>query len=157
MIFGDITTGAQNDLETATKIARQMVCEYGMSDTLGPLTLGQKQDQVFLGRDFASHPDYSEQIAFEIDKEIRRIVDGAYNKAHDILEEYRDKMDLLAKELMEKETLSREEVLQLLSGEGASAEAEPQKGQAERQQERPEERVRPRRERKLIKPEPVVE
>lgn len=157
MIFGDITTGAQNDLETATKIARQMVCEYGMSDTLGPLTLGQKQDQVFLGRDFASHPDYSEQVAFEIDKEIRRIVDEAYNKAEDILEERRDKMDLLAHELIEKETLSREEVLQLLSGEGASVEAEPQKGEAERQQERPEERVRPRRERKLIKPEPAVE
>lgn len=157
MIFGDITTGAQNDLETATKIARQMVCEYGMSDTLGPLTLGQKQDQVFLGRDFASHPDYSDQVAFEIDKEIRRIVDEAYNKAEDILEEHRDKMDLLAGELMEKETLSRVEVLQLLSEEGASAEAEPQKGEAERQQERPEERVRPRRERKLIRPEPVVE
>jgi cell division protease FtsH len=157
MIFGDITTGAQNDLETATKIARQMVCEYGMSDTLGPLTLGQKQDQVFLGRDFASHPDYSDQVAFEIDKEIRRIVDEAYDKAEGILEEYRDKMDLLAKELMEKETLSREEVLQLLSEEGVSAEAELQKGEAERQQQRPEERVRPRRERKLIKPEPVVE
>lgn len=157
MIFGDITTGAQNDLETATKIARQMVCEYGMSDTLGPLTLGQKQDQVFLGRDFASHPDYSEQVAFEIDKEIRRIVDDAYNKAQDILEEHRGKMDLLARELIEKETLSREEVLQLLSEKGASAEAEPQKGEAERQQQRPEERVRPRRERKLIKPEPVVE
>ncbi|GFP41910.1 cell division protease FtsH [Candidatus Hakubella thermalkaliphila] len=157
LIFGDITTGAQNDLETATKIARQMVCEYGMSDTLGPLTLGQKQDQVFLGRDFASHPDYSEQVAFEIDKEIRRIVDEAYNKAEDILEEHRDKMDLLAEELMEKETLSRKEVLQLLSEEGASAEAEPQKGETERQQERPEERVRPRRERKLIRPEPAVE
>ncbi|MBT9170356.1 MAG: ATP-dependent zinc metalloprotease FtsH [Actinobacteria bacterium] len=157
LIFGDITTGAQNDLETATKIARQMVCEYGMSDTLGPLTLGQKQDQVFLGRDFASHPDYSEQVAFEIDKEIRRIVDEAYNKAEDILEEHRDKMDLLAGELMEKETLSRKEVLQLLSEEGASAEAEPQKGETERQQERPEERVRPRRERKLIRPEPAVE
>ncbi|GFP27384.1 cell division protease FtsH [Candidatus Hakubella thermalkaliphila] len=157
LIFGDITTGAQNDLETATKIARQMVCEYGMSDTLGPLTLGQKQDQVFLGRDFASHPDYSEQVAFEIDKEIRRIVDEAYNKAEDILEEHRDKMDLLAGELMEKETLSRKEVLQLLSEEGASAEAEPQKGETERQQERPEERVRLRRERKLIRPEPAVE
>lgn len=157
MIFGDITTGAQNDLETATKIARQMVCEYGMSDTLGPLTLGQKQDQVFLGRDFASHPDYSDQVAFEIDKEIRRIVDEAYNKAEDILEEHRDKMDLLAGELMEKETLSRVEVLQLLSEEGASVEAEPQKGETERQQQRPEERVRPRRERKLIRPEPAVE
>lgn len=157
MIFGDITTGAQNDLETATKIARQMICEYGMSDTLGPLTLGQKQDQVFLGRDFASHPDYSDQVAFEIDKEIRRIVDDAYNKAQDILEEHRGKMDLLARELIEKETLSREEVLQLLSEKGASAEAEPQKGEAERQQQRPEERVRPRRERKLIKPEPAVE
>lgn len=157
MIFGDITTGAQNDLETATKIARQMVCEYGMSDTLGPLTLGQKQDQVFLGRDFASHPDYSDQVAFEIDKEIRRIVDDAYKKAQNILEEHRDKMDLLARELIEKETLSREEVVQLLSEEGASAKAEPQKGEAERQQERPEERVRPRRERKLIRPEPAVE
>ncbi|MCL4498638.1 MAG: ATP-dependent zinc metalloprotease FtsH, partial [Chloroflexi bacterium] len=72
MVFGDVTTGASNDLEKATKMARQMVTEFGMSEKIGPLTLGQKQDQVFLGRDFASHPDYSQEVAYEIDQEIRR-------------------------------------------------------------------------------------
>src|SRR5439155_5316790 len=79
--FGDITPGAQNDLDRATKIARQMVTEFGMSDRLGPLTLGQKPHQVFLGRDFASHPDYSDQVAFEIASEIRLLTDEAHDEA----------------------------------------------------------------------------
>src|SRR5205823_3560226 len=90
--FGDMTTGAQNDLDRATKIARQMVTEFGMSDRLGPLTLGQKQDQVFLGRDFASHPDYSDQVAYEIDSEIRTLIDRAHDEALEILTEHRDKL-----------------------------------------------------------------
>jgi len=115
-IFHDITTGAQDDLDKTTKIARQMVCEYGMSDKLGPLTLGQKQDQVFLGRDFASHPDYSPEIAFEIDKEIRRIVDEASDKARTILRDQKDKLDLIAKTLIEKETIEKEDLERLLEG-----------------------------------------
>jgi len=117
IVIGDITTGAQNDLEKSTKIARQMVCQFGMSDKIGPLTLGDKQGAIFLGRDFSAHPDYSEQIAYEIDKEIRKLVDDAYNKARDILNTHRNKLDLIAQNLMEKETLNKEELEELLKDE----------------------------------------
>lgn len=113
MIIGDVTTGDQNDLEKATKIARKMVCEFGMSDKLGPLTLGHKQDQVFLGRDYSSSPDYSPEIAYEIDKEIRRLVDGAFEKAHKILSKNRKKLETIAKHLIDKETLEKD-VLEIL-------------------------------------------
>jgi len=116
MRFDDVTTGAHDDLSRATKVARQMVCEYGMSEKLGPLTLGQKQEQVFLGRDFASHPDYSQEIAFEIDKEIRRIVDDAFKKAKTILTERRDLLESIAKYLIERETLEREELELIFDG-----------------------------------------
>ncbi|HEX9411722.1 MAG TPA: ATP-dependent zinc metalloprotease FtsH [Actinomycetota bacterium] len=116
LVFGDITTGAQNDLDRATKIARQMVTEYGMSDRLGPLTLGQKQDQVFLGRDFASHPDYSDQVAFEIDSEIRTLIDRAHDEALEILTEHRAKLDEIAAALIEKETIEKEALVALMEG-----------------------------------------
>ena len=115
LVVGDITTGAQNDLERATRIARQMVTEYGMSDTLGPLTLGQKQGEVFLGRDIAATPDYSDQVAFEIDTEIRRLIDEAHDLALEILKEHRAKLDEIAAGLMERETLDKEEVVRLLA------------------------------------------
>ncbi|HXF73285.1 MAG TPA: ATP-dependent zinc metalloprotease FtsH [Actinomycetota bacterium] len=115
LVVGDITTGAQNDLERATRIARQMVTEYGMSDTLGPLTLGQKQGEVFLGRDIAATPDYSDQVAFEIDTEIRRLIDEAHDLALEILTEHRAKLDEIAAALMERETLDKEEVVRLLA------------------------------------------
>jgi cell division protease FtsH len=110
LIVGDITTGAANDIERATKVAKQMVTEYGMSDIIGPLTLGQKQHEVFLGRDFQSQPDYSDQVAFEIDNEVRRLIDEAHDEALDILQEFRNKLDELATLLIERETLDREEV-----------------------------------------------
>ena len=116
MIFHDITTGAQDDLDRTTKIARQMVCEYGMSDKLGPLTLGQKQDQIFLGRDFASHPDYSQEIAYDIDKEIRRIVDEAWDKAIGILSKKKKTLNLIAKTLIAEETIEKGALEQLLEG-----------------------------------------
>jgi cell division protease FtsH len=116
IVFGDITTGAQNDLEKATKIARQMVTEFGMSDELGPLTLGQKQDQPFLGRDYASHPDYSDQVAFEIDSEIRRLIDEAHDEALDILHKHRTELDRLAAALIERETIAMEELGEILAG-----------------------------------------
>jgi cell division protease FtsH len=115
LIVGDITTGAANDLERATKIARQMVTEYGMSDTIGPLTLGQKQHEVFLGRDFTTQPDYSEQVAFEIDNEVRRMIDQAHDEALEILQEYRSKLDQMAALLIERETIDKEEVERLLT------------------------------------------
>ena len=110
LIVGDITTGAANDIERASKIAKQMVTEFGMSDTIGPLTLGQKQHEVFLGRDFQSQPDYSQQVAFEIDSEIRRLIDEAHDEALDILQANSHKLDELAGLLIERETLDREEV-----------------------------------------------
>jgi cell division protease FtsH len=116
VVFGDITTGASNDLERATKIARQMVTEYGMSDQMGPLTLGTKQGEVFLGRDFASHPDYSDQVAFEIDSEIRRLIDEAHDEALEILTEHRESLEALAGALFERETLEKEEVRRILEG-----------------------------------------
>jgi cell division protease FtsH len=115
LIVGDITTGASNDIERATKIARQMVTEYGMSDAIGPLTLGQKQHEVFLGRDFSSQPDYSEHVAFEIDNEVRRLIDEAHDEALEILQEHRAKLDELAGRLIERETIEREEVEAFLS------------------------------------------
>lgn len=116
IVFKDITTGAQNDLEKSTKIARQMVCEFGMSDKIGPLTLGNKQGTIFLGRDFSAHPDYSEQVAYEIDKEIRKLVDIAYEKAMKILTTHKDQLDIIAQNLIERETLNKEELEELLKG-----------------------------------------
>ncbi len=114
LIFGDITTGAANDLEQVTKTARRMVCEFGMSDKLGPMTFGQKQHEVFLGKDFAANPDYSPEVAFEIDKEIRRFVEEAHEKATKVLTENRSRLDAIAKVLFEKETIEKEELLELL-------------------------------------------
>lgn len=116
IFLGDITTGASNDLERATKIARRMICEWGMSEKLGPLTLGQKQHEVFLGRDFAANPDYSQEVAFEIDKEIRRIIDEAVEKDRAIVTENRAKIDQIVERLMEKETLDKDELIDLLEG-----------------------------------------
>jgi cell division protease FtsH len=116
MVIGDITTGAQNDLERATKVARGMVTEYGMSDTLGPLTLGQPQGEVFLGRDFATHPDYSDQVAFEIDTEVRRLIDEAHDEALEILQAERPKLDEIAAALIERETIDKEDLIRLLEG-----------------------------------------
>jgi cell division protease FtsH len=114
--FGDITTGAQNDLDRATKVARQMVTEYGMSDRLGPLTLGQKQHEVFLGRDFSSHPEYSDQVAFEIDSEIRALIDRAHDEALEILTGNRHHLDRIAAALIERETIEKDELVQMLDG-----------------------------------------
>ncbi len=111
---GDATTGASNDLERATKIAKAMVTRYGMSDKLGPMTLGEAQHEVFLGRDFAATPDYSQEIAFEIDKEVRRLIDGAWEEAHRILTERRDQLDLMARVLVERETVDKGQLEALL-------------------------------------------
>jgi cell division protease FtsH len=116
LIVGDITTGAANDIERATKIARQMVTEYGMSDVIGPLTLGQKQHEVFLGRDFQSQPDYSDSVAFEIDNEVRQMIDQAHDEALEILQLHRETLDQLASTLIERETIDREDVEKMLAG-----------------------------------------
>ncbi len=117
MVFGDITTGDQNDIDRATKVARQMVMEYGMSDALGPITLGHKQEQVFLGRDFQAEPNYSDEVAYEIDKEVRRLIDEAHAEARRILTEQRDRLGTIAKILIEKETVDKEALLRMLDGD----------------------------------------
>ena len=115
IIANDITTGAANDIERATKVARQMVTEYGMSDSIGPRTLGQKQGEVFLGRDFSAQPDYSDAVAFEIDQEVRLLIDEAHDVALEILTEHRAKLDRLAELLVTNETLDREEVMKFFA------------------------------------------
>jgi cell division protease FtsH len=117
LIFNHLTTGASNDIERATALARKMVCELGMSDRLGPLTFGKKEEMVFLGREIASHKDYSENTAELIDQEVRQIVEGAYNRALDLLRGNQDKLHLLANTLLEREVLDGEEMDRLLRGE----------------------------------------
>jgi len=115
MNFGDITSGAQNDLERATKITRKMITEYGMSDRLGPVTFKGEGDEVFLGKEIASRPHYSDNIAAAIDEETHSIMTSSYEKARKILEDNKHALASLAKELMEKETLSRKETQKILA------------------------------------------
>ncbi|MBI2303808.1 MAG: ATP-dependent metallopeptidase FtsH/Yme1/Tma family protein [Chloroflexi bacterium] len=110
LVFGEITTGAENDLDRATKIARKMVMEYGMSDRLGPRTFGRREELIFLGREIAEQRNYSEKVAEEIDDEVRRIIENAYNVAKDILTAHRRKLDQIAQRLIQKETLEGEEL-----------------------------------------------
>ena len=104
------TTGAGNDLERATELARKMVTEWGMSEKLGPLTFGKKVEQIFLGREIAQHKDYSEKTAVDIDEEVKRIILDAYGTAKSLLTENQDLLEMLAKELLEKETLDGSEI-----------------------------------------------
>ncbi len=115
--LGTQTTGAENDLERATEIARRMVCEYGMSENLGPVTFGRREEQIFLGKEIARHKDYSELTAQKIDEEIRRILLNAYNKTKKLLQENRTKLDRLANALLEKETLTSQEIDQIIAEE----------------------------------------
>ncbi|MBS0150508.1 MAG: ATP-dependent zinc metalloprotease FtsH [Nitrospira sp.] len=114
LVFQHITTGAGNDLERATDLARKMVCEWGMSEKLGPLTFGQKEDSVFLGRDFATKRDVSDQVALEIDLEIKRFVTENYERARRVLTEQMTSLKALAEALLEKEVLDAPEIDQIL-------------------------------------------
>jgi len=117
LVFNELTTGAGNDIERATELARKMVCEWGMSEKLGPLTFGKKEEEIFLGREIAKHRDYSERTAQDIDEEVRRIVDQAEEKAYQLLNMNMDKLHLLAKALLEKEILDGEEIERIFKGE----------------------------------------
>ena len=114
VVFDEITTGASNDLERVTQTAKQMVTRFGMSEKLGPMALGHQQGQVFMGRDFHAQPDYSDEIAFQIDKEIRRIVDESYDTAEDLLVRNRTLLDKLSKELIEYETVDAKHLMRLI-------------------------------------------
>jgi cell division protease FtsH len=116
IIFGEITTGASNDLEKVTETAKQMVMRFGMSERLGPRVFGHDRSQPFLGREFSAEPDYSDEIAREIDDEIRRIVEEAHQTAKDILVDRREGMDQISKILLERETIDAEQFAKLLEG-----------------------------------------
>ena len=115
IFIGSITTGASNDIEKATEIARSMVCEYGMS-SLGPLTFGKKEEQIFLGREISQHRDYSEDTAIKIDSEVRRIIDEQYKLAEKVIRENKDAMIRLAEALLEYETLDAVQIRRVIAG-----------------------------------------
>jgi len=116
IVFGEITTGASNDLEKVTETAKQMVMRFGMSERLGPRVFGHDRSQPFLGREFSAEPDYSDEIAREIDDEVRRIVEDAHQSSKDILSEHREQLDTISKILLERETIEAEEFIALLEG-----------------------------------------
>jgi len=113
--LGNITTGASNDIEKATELARAMVCEYGMSE-LGPLTFGKKEEQIFLGREIAQHRDYSEETSIRIDSEVRKIVTEQYERATKIIQENRDTLVRLAEALLEHESLDGVQIRRIVAG-----------------------------------------
>ena len=112
-----MTTGAGNDLERSTELARKMVCEWGMSDAMGPLTFGKKEEQIFLGREIAQHQDYSEDTAIRIDHEIKRFVTSNYERAHGVLEDNKAALLRIAEELLAREVLDAEQVRRIVAGE----------------------------------------
>jgi len=115
IVFDEITTGAGNDLERATELARKMVCEWGMSDELGPLTYGKKEEQIFLGREIAQHRDFSEETARQIDLAVKEIILEASNKVFDLLESHQDILKRMADELLEKETIVLDDIQRILA------------------------------------------
>ncbi len=155
IIFGEITTGASNDLEKVTETAKQMVMRFGMSERLGPRVFGHDRGQPFLGREFSAEPDYSDEIAREIDDEIRRIVEDAHQTAKDLLTEKRAELDTISKILLERETIDAEQFVALLDGKpegeifpeeeepSQPAEPAPEPEKAQREGPRPMPRPRP--------------
>jgi cell division protease FtsH len=111
-----MTTGAGNDLERSTELARKMVCEWGMSDAMGPLTFGKKEEQIFLGREIAQHQDYSEDTAIRIDHEIKRFVTSNYERAKAMIELHRTALDKIAEELLAREVLDADQVRRIVAG-----------------------------------------
>ncbi len=155
IVFGEITTGASNDLEKVTETAKQMVMRFGMSERLGPRVFGHDRGQPFLGREFSSEPDYSDEIAREIDDEIRRIVEAAHQTAKDLLNEKRSELERISEILLERETIDAEQFIALLEGKSEDevfaddeepaqpAEPAPEPERAQREGARPSPRPRP--------------
>jgi len=156
LVFNEQSSGAGSDLERATDLARKMVCDWGMSEKLGPLTLGKKEEQIFLGKELAYHQNYSEKTAMEIDQEIRRIVSESYERAKTLLSENLDTLHRIAQALLERETLEEEDINRLIKGEELAPllekpEPAPQSEPEKEKKKKPE--VAPG----VIKPEPVGE
>jgi len=118
--LGEMTTGAGNDIERATEMARKMVCEWGMSEKMGPLTYGSKEEQVFLGKDFSSQKNFSDQTAKLIDQEVKTLVVGGYTRATELLKQNRDKLEEMAQALLEHETLDAKDIQNILDGKDIS-------------------------------------
>jgi cell division protease FtsH len=116
LVMNDFTTGAGNDIERATELARKMVCEWGMSDVMGPLTYGKKDEQIFLGREISTHKDYSEETAEKIDKEINKIVTENYKRAKSLLSDNMETLHTLSQELLIKEVLNADELDAIVQG-----------------------------------------
>jgi len=116
IIFNEVTTGAGNDIERATDIARKMVCSWGMSDKLGPLSYGKKEEQIFLGREIAQHRDYSEATAVSIDAEVKHIIDESHERVTALLSENCEALIRLAEKLLERESLDADEIDLVLNG-----------------------------------------
>jgi len=117
IVFDHYTTGAGNDIEKATNIARKMVCEWGMSDKMGPMSYGAKEEEIFLGREIQKHRDYSEKTAIEIDEEVRGIINNAMHRAEKILRDNIDLLHRLSMELLEREILDSDEIERIIKGE----------------------------------------
>jgi cell division protease FtsH len=147
LVFHEITTGAANDLEKVTSTAKQMIMRYGMSDKLGPRTLGRNHDMPFLGRDMGAEPDYSDEVAREIDDEIRRIVEDAHEQAKKVLMDHMDELHRISQLLIERETIDKDQFERLLAGEpeeSVFAEPEPAKEAEPRKEPERKPRIEPR-------------
>ena len=116
MFLGDISSGASGDIKMATWYAKKMVCEWGMSDLLGPMTFGKKNEEIFLGREIQSHRDYSEATARMIDEEVVKIIRAAQKKAHEVLDGHEKLLHLIAEELIKHETIDDDDIKRILSG-----------------------------------------
>ncbi len=116
IVFGEITTGASNDLEKVTATAKQMVMRFGMSEKLGPRVFGHDHGQPFLGREFSTEPDYSDEIALQIDDEVRRIIEGAHTRATKLLTDHRKRLDTISDILLRRETIEKEQFEALVAG-----------------------------------------
>src|SRR6266498_1847395 len=149
LVFHEVTTGAANDLEKVTSISKQMIMRYGMSDKLGPRVLGRNHDMPFLGREMGNEPDYSEEIAREIDDEIRRVIEEAHDLAVKVLKAHMDEMHQLSGILIERETIDKDQFERLLAGESEEsvfpeeAPAAPEEKPAEAPKKRPQPKPRP--------------
>jgi len=135
--FGDITSGAQSDIKQATKLAHSMVCEWGMSDRLGPMTFGEREEHIFLGKEIARSADYSEKTAQEIDREVRNIIDECYARAREIIQARRDALDRIANALLEREVLDGKEIDMLIKGEALPPFKRPRRGGEAEKERRP--------------------
>jgi cell division protease FtsH len=121
LVFHEVTTGAANDIERVTATSKAMIMRYGMSEKLGPRVLGRNHDQPFLGREMGNDPDYSDEIAREIDDEIRRVIEEAHETAHRVLREHMDELHQLSAILIERETIDKDQFERLLAGESAES------------------------------------